>query len=92
MSDHYEIRVYIAGMTATARRTLGNLEKLRARLPGDLRLDIRVINILENPQVAEDEKVIATPMVVKYRPEPVRRIIGDLSSETDALAGLDLDF
>lgn len=90
MSERYLIKVYIAGMTATARRTLSNLEKLRARLPDDMKLEVQVVDVLENPRVAEEEKVLATPMVVKVQPLPVRRVIGDLASGDEVLTGLDL--
>lgn len=90
MSERYTIKVYIAGMTAGSRRALANLEKLRQGLPDDLEMDIQVIDVLEHPDVAERERVLATPMVVKESPAPTRRIIGDLSAREDAMVGLDL--
>lgn len=90
MSERYRITIYIAGRTATARRTLANLERLRERLPGDQKMDIQVVDVLEHPEVAEQEKVLATPMVVRESPDPVRRVIGDLSELEEAIVGLDL--
>ncbi len=51
---------------------------------------MKVINILEHPQLAEDEKIIATPTLIKELPPPIRRIIGDLSNTEKVLIGLDL--
>lgn len=90
MSERYSIKVYIAGRTATARRALANLEKLREQLPGDQTMDIQVVDVLEHPEVAEREKVLATPMVVRESPDPIRRVIGDLSELEEAIVGLDL--
>jgi circadian clock protein KaiB len=90
MSEHYRITVYVAGMSATARRTLRNLESLQANLPEGMQMDVDVVDVLEQPEIAERERVLATPMVVKEAPEPVRRVIGDLSSREDAISGLDL--
>ena len=51
---------------------------------------IEVIDVLENPRLAEDQKILATPTLVKHLPEPVRKIIGDLSDREKVLLGLDL--
>lgn len=52
--------------------------------------DLLVVDVLERPQLAEDEKILATPTVVKELPHPIRRIIGDLSDSERVLLGLDL--
>jgi circadian clock protein KaiB len=52
--------------------------------------ELVVIDVLERPQLAEDEKILATPMLVKELPMPIRRIIGDLSDTEKVLLGLDL--
>ena len=90
MTEHYRIKVYVAGMSATARRTLRNLERLQSDLPAGVEMDVDVVDVLEHPEVAEHERVLATPMVVKESPEPVRRVIGDLSKRENAITGLDL--
>lgn len=85
------LRLYIAGRTATAERAIGNLQQITAELKesGET-VDVEVIDILERPQLAEDERILATPMVVKKLPEPLRRIVGDLSEQEKVLIGLDL--
>lgn len=85
----WQLRLYIAGMTPTAQRTLRNLKALcEAHLAGRYRLN--VIDLLEDPQVAEAEQIIAVPTLVRELPLPVRKILGDLSNTTRALAGLGL--
>jgi circadian clock protein KaiB len=90
MSD-YLLRLYIAGRTATAERAIRNLEAIVSEANADgVRYRIEVIDILERPQLAEDEKILATPVVVKKLPPPARRIVGDLSKKDKVLVGLDL--
>ncbi|MDZ7735200.1 MAG: circadian clock KaiB family protein [Gammaproteobacteria bacterium] len=79
------------GSTATAERAIDNLRRLVAELEEDgRRVDVEVIDILERPQLAEDERILATPVVIKKLPEPLRRIVGDLSELDKVLIGLDL--
>ncbi|MGP0068163.1 MAG: circadian clock KaiB family protein [Isosphaeraceae bacterium] len=79
-------------MTGQTPRSLRAVEKLKRICDGDLggEYDLVVIDVLERPQLAEDEKILATPMVVKELPLPIRRIIGDLSDSERVLLGLDL--
>ena len=88
---HICLRLYIAGYTATAERAIGNLREITAGLEnGGDQVDVEVIDILERPQLAEDERILATPVVIKKLPEPLRRIVGDLSEQNEVLIGLDL--
>jgi circadian clock protein KaiB len=85
----YVIKLYVTGLTPRSRRAIDNLRRLcEEELQG--RYDLVVIDVLERPQLAEDEKILATPTVVKELPLPIRRIIGDLSDSERVLLGLDL--
>ncbi|MCB4756928.1 MAG: circadian clock protein KaiB [Elusimicrobia bacterium] len=87
--DKILLKLYITGKTANSERARENLRRI---METDLRdqYELTVIDVLERPQLAEDENIIATPTVVKERPEPVRRIVGDLSNTEQVLSGLDL--
>ncbi|MEX1199105.1 MAG: circadian clock KaiB family protein [Pseudohongiellaceae bacterium] len=85
------LRLYIAGKTATAERAIGNLRRLITEIEETgQRVDLEIVDILEQPQLAEDERILATPVVIKKLPEPLRRIAGDLSALDQVLIGLDL--
>lgn len=84
-----KLRLYITGRTANSRRALDNLDYIcRTELKGAY--EVEVIDVLEHPEMAENEKITATPTLVKRLPEPVRRIIGDLSNHEKVLYGLEL--
>lgn len=88
MSD-YVIKLYVTGRTPRSVQAIANLKRIcDEELSG--RYDLVVIDVLERPQLAEDEKILATPTVVKELPVPIRRIIGDLSDRERVLVGLDL--
>ena len=88
-SGKYILKLYIAGQTANSLRAIKNLEVvLKNELKGIYTLEI--IDILKNPKLAEDEKILATPTLSRVLPLPVRRIIGDLSDREKILVGLDL--
>lgn len=77
------------GYTAKSRMAITNLQNIcDDELKGQY--ELTVINVLERPQLAEDEKIIATPTLVRVLPEPIRRIIGDLSNVEKVLLGLDI--
>jgi circadian clock protein KaiB len=87
----YLLRLYIAGMTPAARRAIENLEALTADMAGqEMDMQVEVVDILERPQLAEDERILATPVVVRKLPLPVRRVVGDLSERERVLVGLDI--
>ncbi|MBF0108613.1 MAG: circadian clock protein KaiB [Magnetococcales bacterium] len=91
MSVHekYLLKLYITGHTPRSERAIKNLRRICEHdLAG--RYETRVIDILEQPQLAEDEKILATPTLIKALPPPLRRIIGDLSDTDRVLLGLDL--
>jgi len=85
----YHLKLFVTGKTATSERAIANLRRICAEdLRGTYSMD--VIDILEHPQLAEDEKILATPTLVKALPSPLRRVIGDLSNKEKILIGLDL--
>lgn len=85
------LRLYVAGNTAAAERAIDNMRRLVADMEETgQQVDFEVIDILERPQLAEDERILATPVVIKKLPEPLRRITGDLSELDRVLIGLDL--
>jgi circadian clock protein KaiB len=85
----YVIKLYVTGQTPRSQRAIENLRRLcDEELRGQY--ELVVIDVLERPQLAEDEKILATPTVVKELPLPIRRIIGDLSDLERVLLGLDL--
>jgi circadian clock protein KaiB len=87
--SNYLLKIYITGQTPRSRRAIENLRRIcEEELHGQY--EMHVIDILERPQLAEDEKILATPTVVKELPVPIRRIIGDLSDADKVLLGLDL--
>ncbi len=85
----YLIKLYVTGQTPRSMRAIDNLRRICEE---ELReeYELVVIDVLERPQLAEDEKILATPTVVKELPLPIRRIIGDLSDSERVLLGLDL--
>jgi circadian clock protein KaiB len=87
--DKYVIKLYVTGQTPRAQAAIDNLRLLCEQELGG-RYELVVIDVLERPQLAEDEKILATPTVVKELPAPIRRIIGDLSVSERVLLGLDL--
>lgn len=87
--EYYELRLYVAGKTAKSVTALRNLKQYcEEHLKGQYSLE--VIDLLVNPQLAEGDQILAIPTLVKKVPEPVRKIIGDLSNEEKVLVGLDI--
>ncbi|MCB1480944.1 MAG: circadian clock protein KaiB [Rhodobiaceae bacterium] len=85
----YRLRLYITGRTSHSMRAIENLRDIcEKELRGQF--EVEVIDVLENPALAENEKILATPTLVKKLPEPVRKIIGDLSDRQKVLLGLDV--
>lgn len=85
----YQIKLYVTGQTPRSEQAFANLRRIcEEELRGQY--ELIVIDVLERPQLAEDEKILATPTVVKELPHPIRRIIGDLSDSERVLLGLDL--
>ena len=85
----YVLKLYVAGNTPNSIRALKTLNNiLEQEFQGVYAL--KVIDVLKNPQLAEEDKILATPTLAKILPPPVRKIIGDLSDREKVLIGLDL--
>ncbi|MEE8056589.1 MAG: circadian clock protein KaiB [Pseudomonadales bacterium] len=87
---HYQLKLYVTGETSHSLRAIENLKMLFAEYGLEDQYELSVIDILKEPQLAEDDKIIATPTLVKAQPPPHRKIIGDLSETDKVLLGLDL--
>jgi circadian clock protein KaiB len=85
----YRLRLYITGRTTNSARAIENLRKI-CELELRNQFEVEVIDVLENPEMAEAEKILATPTLVRRLPEPVRKIIGDLSDRERVLLGLNI--
>ena len=87
--QRWELRLYIAGQTPKSILALKNINKYcKQHLEG--KYSIEVIDLLKNPQLAEGDQIFAIPTLVRKFPEPIRKIIGDLSNEERVLVGLNI--
>lgn len=85
----FQLRLYVAGSTARSVAALDNLKNLcQMHLAG--RYTIEVIDLLVSPQLAAGDQILAVPTLVRKFPEPIRKIIGDLSDQEKVLVGLDV--
>jgi len=84
------LTLYVTGQSARSKHAIANMRRI---CDEDLKgqYDFRVVDVLENPQLAEDDKILATPTLIKQLPLPLRRLIGDLSESDKVLIGLDLE-
>ncbi len=88
-ADVWNLRLYVAGQTPKSLAAFANLKRFcEDHLKG--RYTIEVIDLVETPRLAKDEQILAVPTLVRKLPEPVRKIIGDLSNTERVLVGLDL--
>jgi circadian clock protein KaiB len=86
---NWELRLYVAGQTAKSLLAFANLKRIcEEHLAGEYRIE--VVDLLKNPQLAKGDQILAVPTLVRKLPEPVRKIIGDLSNTERVLVGLDL--
>ena len=88
-AKEWELRLYIAGKTPRAVKAFENLQCIcEEHLAG--RYHIEIIDLLETPALAKGDQIVAVPTLVRHLPEPVRKIIGDLSNTERVLVGLDI--
>jgi len=88
-SSRIELRLYVAGQTPRSITAFTNLKQLcEERIPGKYRIEI--IDLMKKPQLASGDQILAVPTVVRRLPQPIRKIIGDLSNREKLLIGLDL--
>lgn len=90
-SDVWTLRLYVAGDNQKSRTALSNLKRLCEEHIGSERYEIEVIDLMKNPQLAKADQILAIPTLVRRIPEPMKRVIGDLSNAERALIALDLD-
>ncbi len=87
--NRFILRLYVTGNTSRSERAIENLERIcRVQLGG--RYEMQVFDVIERPELAEDDRILATPTLIKSLPPPLRRISGDLSDTEKVLVGLDL--
>lgn len=87
--EKWELRLYVAGQTPKSVLALKNINRYcKENLEG--KYSIEVIDLLKNPQLAEGDQIFAIPTLVRKFPEPIRKIIGDLSNEERVLVGLNI--
>lgn len=86
---YWELRLYVAGTTSKSLTAFSNLKKIcEQHLDGAY--DIEVIDLIKNPQLAKGDQILAIPTLVRKLPEPIKKIIGDLSNTEKVLVGLDI--
>ena len=86
---YVELRLYVAGQTPKSLAALANLKKIcTEHLDG--RYKLHVIDLIQTPQLAQNDQILAIPTLVRKLPEPIRKIIGDLSDRNRVLVGLNL--
>ena len=87
--EQYVLKLYVAGQTPKSLAAFANLKKICEEHLQD-RYIIEVVDLLEKPELAEGDQIIAIPTLIRNLPEPVRKIIGDLSNTEKVLIGLDI--
>jgi circadian clock protein KaiB len=87
--ENWELRLYTAGQTPKSVAAFNNLKRIcEEHMPGRYRIE--VIDLLQNPRLAKEDQIVAIPTLVRKLPQPLRKIIGDLSDTERALVGLQL--
>ena len=88
-AEMWELRLYVAGQTPKSIDAFANLKKIcEENLKG--KYSIEVIDLLKNPQLAKGDQILAIPTLVRKLPQPMKKIIGDLSNTERVLVGLDI--
>jgi circadian clock protein KaiB len=88
-TPEWQLKLYVAGQTPRSMAALANLKRVcETHLAG--RYQIEVVDLLVNPRLAAGDQILAVPTLVRKVPEPIRKIIGDLSNEERVLVGLDV--
>jgi circadian clock protein KaiB len=87
--EQWNLRLYVAGQSPKSITALNNLERICKEYMNG-RYHIEVVDLLKNPQLAQGHQILAVPTLVRTLPEPMRKIIGDLSNTERVLVGLDI--
>ena len=90
MSLHYAFTLYVAGQTSRSEQAIANLRRLCKEALAGFTCEIAVVDVLTDPESAEERRILATPTLIKESPAPLRRITGDLSDMGRVLTGLAL--
>ncbi|WP_345778278.1 circadian clock KaiB family protein [Prosthecobacter fusiformis] len=86
----WNLRLYVAGQTPRSLTAFSNLKRLcEEHLAG--RYDIEVVDLMKNPHLAQSDQIVALPTLVRKLPEPIKRVIGDLSNVEKVMVGIDLE-
>jgi circadian clock protein KaiB len=87
--EHWHLRLYVAGQSPKSLKAYANLMRI-CEQHLDSRYDVEIVDLLENPQLAAGDEIVAIPTLVRRLPAPMRKIIGDLSDSDRVLIGLQL--
>ncbi|HYC53224.1 MAG TPA: circadian clock KaiB family protein [Gemmatimonadaceae bacterium] len=89
LSNKYLLKLYVTGASARAETAIRNLRRIcEDELQG--RYELEIIDVREQPEIAEQDRILATPTLIKQLPPPLRRVIGDLSDKEKVLLGLEV--
>ncbi len=85
----YVLKLYITGQTASSQKALADIKRIcEAEMKG--RYQLKIIDVLKKPHLAREDRILATPTLIKQLPPPLRKLVGDLSNKDRVLLGLDL--
>ena len=87
--EFWDLRLYVAGQTPKSLAALANLKRICEQHVAS-KYNIEIVDLLKNPSLARGDQILAIPTLVRKLPEPIRKIIGDLSNTERVLVGLDL--
>jgi len=87
--NRFVLKLYVNGQSPNGERAIANLRRICDEELGE-HYEMQIIDVLEHPQLAEDQRIIATPTLIKESPPPLRRLIGNLSDREKVLLGLDV--
>lgn len=90
MANKYHLKLYVIGRTQRTERAIANLETLLGELSGSGH-EFEIFDILERPELADQERLLATPTLIRTMPPPPRRVIGDLSNTAAVAEALGLE-
>jgi circadian clock protein KaiB len=84
----YVLKLYVTGRSANSERAVENLKKILNEPSLDGKYELEIIDVLKHPELAEDDKIVATPILIKSLPPPLSKIIGDLNNKEKLRLGL----